>query len=146
MSKKIKKDELYESAYFNFLKTSNLIEEQVKQALKEHDLTHSQLNVLYILKENDPNPVSNSEINQRILVKSPDLTRLLDRLVKKNLVDRQICPENRRKMNIKLTKHGKQVFKEANNDAKRSVNNFFENLTEKEAGQLREIMRKVRGD
>lgn len=146
MSKKIKKDELYESAYFNFLKTSNLIEEQVKQALKEHDLTHSQLNVLYILKENDPNPVSNSEINQRILVKSPDLTRLLDRLVKKNLVDRQICPENRRKMNIKLTEHGKQVFKKAGNDAKRSVNNFFENLTEKEAGQLREIMRKVRGD
>ena len=146
MSKKIKKDELYESAYFNFLKTSNLIEEQVKQALKEHDLTHSQLNVLYILKENDPNPVSNSEINQRILVKSPDLTRLLDRLVKKNLVDRQICPENRRKMNIKLTEHGKQVFEKANSDAKRSVNNFFENLTEKEAGQLREIMRKVRGD
>ena len=146
MSKKIKKDKLYESAYFNFLKTSNLIEEQVKQALKEHDLTHSQLNVLYILKENDPNPVSNSEINQRILVKSPDLTRLLDRLVKKNLVDRQICPENRRKMNIKLTEHGKQVFEKANSDAKRSVNNFFENLTEKEAGQLREIMRKVRGD
>ena len=146
MSKKIKKDKLYESAYFNFLKTSNLIEEQVKQALKEHDLTHSQLNVLYILKENDPNPVSNSDINQRILVKSPDLTRLLDRLVKKNLVDRQICPENRRKMNIKLTEHGKQVFKKAGNDAKRSVNNFFENLTEKEAGQLREIMRKVRGD
>ena len=146
MSKNVKKDVLYESAYFNFLKTSNWVEEQVKQALKEHDLTHSQLNVLYILKENDPNPVSNSDINQRILVKSPDLTRLLDRLVKKNLVDRQICPENRRKMNIKLTKHGKQVFKEANNDAKRSVNNFFENLTEKEAGQLREIMRKVRGD
>ena len=146
MSKKIKKDELYESAYFNFLKTSNLIEEQVKQALKEHDLTHSQLNVLYILKENDPNPVSNSDINRRILVKSPDLTRLLDRLVKKNLVDRQICPENRRKMNIKLTEHGKQVFEKANSDAKRSVNNFFENLTEKEAGQLREIMRKVRGD
>ena len=90
--------------------------------------------------------MSNSTINQRILVKSPDLTRLLDRLVKKNLVDRQICPENRRKMNIKLTGHGKQVFKKANNDAKRSVNNFFENLTEKEAGQLREIMRKVRGD
>ena len=146
MSKKVKKDELHESAYFNFLKTSNWVEEQVKQALKEHDLTHSQLNVLYILKENDPNPVSNSDINQRILVKSPDLTRLLDRLVKKNLVDRQICPENRRKMNIKLTEHGKQVFKKANYDAKRSVNNFFENLTEKEAGQLREIMRKVRGD
>lgn len=146
MSKKEKKDALYESAYFNFLKTSYWVEEQVKQALKEHGLTHSQLNVLYILKENDPNPVSNSAINQRILVKSPDLTRLLDRLVKKNLVDRQICPENRRKMNIKLTDHGKQVFKKAGNDAKRSVNNFFENLTEKEAGQLREIMRKVRGD
>ena len=146
MSKNVKKDVLYESAYFNFLKTSNWVEEQVKQALKEHDLTHSQLNVLYILKENDPNPVSNSDINRRILVKSPDLTRLLDRLVKKNLVDRQICPENRRKMNIKLTEHGKQVFEKANSDAKRSVNNFFENLTEKEAGQLREIMRKVRGD
>ena len=126
MATKAKKDELHESAYFNFLKTSNWVEEQVKQALKEHELTHSQLNVLYILKENDPSPVSNSDINQRILVKSPDLTRLLDRLVKKNLVDRQICPENRRKMNIKLTEHGKQVFKKANYDAKRFRIIFWE--------------------
>ena len=70
-------------AYFNLLKTSSWLEERIKLALKPYNLTHAQLNALYILFEHDPGPVSANELRKRILVSNPDVTRLLDRLVVK---------------------------------------------------------------
>ncbi len=91
---------LHALAYFNLLKTGSWIEERVKEALKPFNLTHAQLNALHILLEDDPNPVSASEIKKRILVSNPDVTRLLDRLVKKGFVLRETCPNNRRKIDV----------------------------------------------
>src|SRR5210317_1465756 len=87
-------------AYFNLLKTGSWIEERVKKALRPLNLTHAQLNALYILYENDPEPVSVTELKERILVSNPDVTRLLDRLVKKGYVLRETCEHNRRKIDI----------------------------------------------
>jgi hypothetical protein len=49
-------------AYFNLLKTGSWLEERVKEALSVHNLTHAQLNALYILFESDPEPISASEL------------------------------------------------------------------------------------
>ncbi len=79
-------------AYFNLLKTGSWVEERIKNALKPFNLTHAQLNALYILFENDPEPVSANELKKKILVSNPDVTRLLDRLVKKGYVLREYLP------------------------------------------------------
>ena len=132
-------------AYFNLLKTGSWIEENVKKALKPFDLTHAQLNALYILLENDPEPVSASELKKKILVSNPDVTRLLDRLVKKGYVLRETCPENRRKIDISLKDPGRKLFVEAHHAAKQSIGEFFENqITEDEAIELRRILHKIR--
>lgn len=132
-------------AYFNLLKTGSWIEENVKKALKPFDLTHAQLNALYILLENDPEPVSASELKKKILVSNPDVTRLLDRLVKKGYVLRETCPESRRKIDISLTDPGRKLFVEAHHAAKQSIGEFFENqITEDEAIELRRILHKIR--
>ena len=86
------------------------VEEMVKEALKPFNLTHAQLNALYILYENDPGPVSANELKERILVANPDVTRLLDRLVVKGYVHRETCPINRRKIDISLTEPGKEII------------------------------------
>ena len=113
------------------------MEERIKGALKPLDLTHAQLNTLHILFENYPDPVSANELKKRILVSNPDVTRLLDRLVKKDYVQRETCPDNRRKIDISLTEVGRKVFLEAHKAAKSVLGNFFEDrITKDEAIDL----------
>ncbi len=132
-------------AYFNLLKTGSWVEEKVKNAFKPFNLTHAQLNTLYILFENDPEPVSANELKKKILVSNPDVTRLLDRLVKKGYVLRETCPENRRKIDISLTDPGRKLFMQAHLSAKLALGDFFEKqITEDEAKELRRILHKIR--
>lgn len=132
-------------AYFNFLKTGSWIEERVKEALKPFNLTHAQLNTLHILMENYPNPVSANDLKSKILVSNPDVTRLLDRLVKKGYVIRETCPENRRKIDISLTNSGKVLFEKAHFSVKKALRNFFEDqISAEEAKELRRILHKMR--
>ena len=132
-------------AYFNLLKTVSWLEELIKSALKPFNLTHAQLNALYILYENDPGPVSANELKERILVSNPDVTRLLDRLVVQGFVQRDTCPDNRRKIDISLTDPGKKLFLEAHLAAKEALGNFFEKqISEDEAKELRNILHKIR--
>lgn len=132
-------------AYFNLLKTESWIDEKIKDALKPFNLTHAQLNAMHILFENDHEPVSANELKERMLVRNPDLTRLLDRLVKKGYVLRETCPENRRKIDISLTESGRVFFQKAHLSAKSAVGNFFEKkITKGEAEELRRILHKIR--
>ena len=136
---------IHASAYFNFLKTGSWVEEEIKKALKPFQLTHAQLNALYILHENHPRPVSAIELKRKILVSNPDVTRLLDRLVKKGYVLRETCSENRRKIDISLTPRGSKLFMEAHQSAKEATGHFFERqITEEEARELRRILNRIR--
>lgn len=132
-------------AYFNLLKTGSWVEEHIKKALKPFNLTHAQLNALYILFENAPEPVSANELKKKILVSNPDVTRLIDRLVKKGYVLRETCPVNRRRIDISLTEPGRKLFLQAHESAKMTLGDFFENqITEEEARELRRILHKIR--
>ena len=132
-------------AYFNLLKTGSWIEDKVKSALHPFKLTHAQLNALHILHENDPEPVSAGDLKGQILVSNPDVTRLLDRLVKKGFVERVTCPNNRRKIDVSLTGSGRKLFLEAHYAVRKALGDFFEKqLTEDEAKELRRILRKMR--
>jgi DNA-binding MarR family transcriptional regulator len=132
-------------AYFNLLKTAGWVEDMIKKALKPFNLTHAQLNVLYILYESAPVPVSANELKERILVSNPDVTRLVDRLEVKGYVQREICPNNRRKLDISLSDPGRKLFLDAHLAAKEALGNFFEKqITEDEAKELRQILHKIR--
>ena len=136
---------IHELAYFNLLKTGSWVEEKVKKALRPLSLTHAQLNTLYILFESDPEPVSASEMKNKILVSNPDVTRLLDRLVKKGYVIRETCSKNRRKIDISLTDSGRKFFMLAHLSVKKAIGDFFEKqITEEEANELRRILHKIR--
>ena len=132
-------------AYYNIVRTSSWIEARIKKALKPFDLTHAQLNVLHLLYKNDPQPLSANELKSKILVNSPDVTRLLDRLVKKGYVTRDTCEESRRKIDISITRSGEDIFLQAHQAGKKSVRNFFEEqISAEEATELRRILHKMR--
>jgi DNA-binding MarR family transcriptional regulator len=132
-------------SYFSFLATASWIENRIKEALQPFNLTHAQLNALYILVQNHPKPLPANAIKEKILVSNPDVTRLLDRLVMKGLVVRQTCPENRRKVDISVTERGIQLFHQAHFIAKEAVRNYFEDqITDDEAVELKKILNKMR--
>ena len=137
--------EWHARAYFKLMKINGGVDVQLKKALKPYELTHVQLGILYTLINHHPEPLDAKTIKENLIVPSPDLTRLIDRLVKKGLVDRQTCPNNRRKLDITVTEKGVDTFYKAHISAKTSVNNFLEDdITKEEAKELFRILNKIK--
>lgn len=139
------KSSKFDITYFKFISVSNQIEERIKNALKEYKLTHSQLNVLHLLNNAYPGSLNVKDIKECMVVNQPDITRLIDRLVLKGLVERATCTENRRKVDIILTEEGVEVFKAAHKSCKKAVGNFFADfLDESEAENLYRLLKKLK--
>ena len=80
-----------------------------------------------------------------MLDKSPDLTRLVDRLLVKELVERESCQDNRRKVNIKISDKGLQFLEDLEPMIVNATNQYEGNLTDEEASQLSDLLDKLRG-
>ena len=93
-------------ALVNLIYTSNWIAANQSEFFKDYDILPQHYNILRILKGKFPNSSCPGDIKEVMLDKNPDLTRLLDKLVKLGYVDRQLCEENKRKMDITITKKG----------------------------------------
>ena len=131
-------------AYFKFLKLSGQVDVKLKKTLSAYGVTHAQLNVLNQLVRNHPSPMDAKTLKDKLIVPSPDLTRLLDRLVKKEFVTRSTCPDNRRKIDINVTDLGIEEFFKIHKSAKASVNHYFEtNISKEDAKELFRILNKV---
>ncbi|MFS4457237.1 MarR family winged helix-turn-helix transcriptional regulator [Maribacter sp. 2304DJ31-5] len=85
---------------------SNKINEAVTNALKPFEISTQQFNVLRILRGQQEKPANLSTINERMVTKMSNTTRLVDKLLSKGYVNRTICQHNRRKVEIQITKEG----------------------------------------
>jgi MarR family 2-MHQ and catechol resistance regulon transcriptional repressor len=131
--------------FYRLVEMSNKIELKIKQALKPFGLTHAQLNILYILASRHPRKLNPADIRDQVIVSNPDITRMIDRMVAKNWVERQTCPENRRKVDLSISDEGIETFKKAHYATKELLGDFFSNdIDENEARQLRGILKKIK--
>ncbi len=78
----------------------------IQEVFKQHDISMQQFNVLRILRGQKGNPANLSDIQERMISKMSNTTRLVDKLIAKGLTSRVTCPNNRRKVNITITKKG----------------------------------------
>lgn len=141
---KAESENIHAQAYFQFIKLSSHIDNAVKQAIKKLGITHIQLNVLSILYKNQDSSLGLIDIKKQLIVLSPDLSRMIDRLVVKGLVERNTCPENRRKIDLMITKKGIKIFEKGHQLAKAASKNFFQTLiNKKEANQLQDLLNKI---
>lgn len=131
-------------AMLNILFTSNWLSDLSKKAMKPFGLTSQQFNVLRILRGRHPEFCSAQEVKAVMIDKSPDLTRLIDRLLQKGLVTRMVCEENRRKVDIGITDDGLELLKEMD-PVVRANNDSIIDITDKEAEELSRILDKLRG-
>lgn len=134
----------FQRAYLNLIFTSNWFQEQSKEIMKKYEITLQQFNVLRILRGKKPNSCSAGEIKKVMLDKSPDLTRLIDRLIAKDYVSRRVCPDNRRKLDIFITEKGLNLLKEMDKPIKKFYSNLNK-ITDEEATELSRILDKMRG-
>ena len=131
-------------AVVNIMFTDGWLSNHLRDVFKNHNLTPQQYNVLRILRGKYPESLNPSDIKAVMLDKNPDLTRLCDRLLKRNLIDRCIDDGNRRKMNIRITEDGLKML----NLIDPIMIEFNENvatITEEEAVILSNLLDKLRG-
>lgn len=84
----------------------NKINEIMAKAIKPFDISLQQFNVLRILRGQKGKPANLSTLNERMITKMSNTTRLVDKLILKNYVSRKVCPSNRRKIEITITSQG----------------------------------------
>ena len=125
-------------------KKLNWINSSNAELLKPYKLTSQQYNLLRILRGQYPNPVTVNLLIERMLDKMSNASRIVDRLVKKNLVLRKSCPEDRRRVDIVITDKGMKLLDKIDLDEAKWEKRF-ENLTAKEATELNNFLDRLRG-
>jgi DNA-binding MarR family transcriptional regulator len=132
-----------QKAVVNLIYTHNWLVGHQKAFFKAHDITLQQYNVLRILRGQHPNPISTSEIRDRMLDKMSDVSRIVDRLVKKELVIRQACKSDKRLVDVMIHENGLNLLKEI--DAINAETELLTtSLSEEEAQQLNHLLDKMR--
>lgn len=100
----------YQKAVVNTMFTSRVIEEKSARRLKPFDLTTQQFNILRIIRGQKGQPASVKLLVERMLDKSSNASRLVDKLLEKGYVQRTTCPEDRRAVEVRLTESGRSLL------------------------------------
>ncbi|SHG29400.1 transcriptional regulator, MarR family [Flavobacterium micromati] len=128
----------------NVLYTQNVIIENFNEILKPYEISGEQYNVLRILRGQKGNPANMCVIQDRMLAKTSNTTRLVDKLLLKEYVTRKVCPENRRKIEVLITQKGIDLLSTLDPKVSAHEELFSKNLTANEGLQLNQLLEKYR--
>ncbi|MHA7058314.1 MarR family winged helix-turn-helix transcriptional regulator [Aquimarina sp. M1] len=135
---------LSRKAIINLLYTENSISEQISSELKVYDISIQQFNVLRILKGRKGKPANLSTIQERMVSKMSNTTRLVDKLIKKDLVKRVLCQANRRKVEISITQQGSKFLEQVSPVMNNFEKRITSSLSEEELITLNNLLNKLR--
>ncbi len=128
----------------NIMFTQNVVADAFHDILKAFDLSVEQFNVLRILRGQKGKPTNMCMIQERMIAKTSNTTRLVDKLLLKGLVNRVVCEENRRKMEITITKKGLDLLSKLDPKIEAHETLFAQNLSEEELEILNNLLEKYR--
>jgi DNA-binding MarR family transcriptional regulator len=100
-------------ALLSVLRTAAVLEHHLSEALKPYGITHTQYNVLRILRGAGTSGLCGREVAERMVSKVPDISRLLDRMEEMQLVDRERDPADRRHVTARISSKGARVLEQA---------------------------------
>jgi len=131
-------------AALNMMFSAYQLQTAVAQGLKPFNLTAEQYNVMRILKGSNPRPLCVKEIANRLIERSSNVPRILDRLQDKKLISRTRSEADGRETLIELTQQGMNVLNEVNLSVE-GLDGSQVKLTDTEARLLNELLDKSRG-
>lgn len=136
----------YQKAFLNVMYTGVWLQQKVSQTLKPHDLTEPQFNVLRILRGQNGCSMNLYEIQSRMIQKMSNVSRLIDKLLAKNLVERIECKENRRRVDISITKKGLDMLTSLEPDIQKLYDEIKANISSEQAQIISAVLDDLRND
>jgi DNA-binding MarR family transcriptional regulator len=126
----------------NIIYTANWLNERIAQILNNEKITQQQYNILRILRGSEC-PLSTLKIRERMLDKMSDTSRIVDRLITKELVEKTACQADKRLVDITLSKKGLLLLEKLDhfND---QIDAILKGINEKEASTINQILDKLR--
>ncbi len=135
--------EQYLSTIVSIIRAGHRLTDEVSLALKEYEVSEPQFNVLRILRGAKGSPYTVQGISERMIQRSSNVTRIIDKLLKRGFVERKECASNRRKMDILITHEGLQFLKVLDKKVKTFHKAYANNLNEKELNTLNKLVAKL---
>jgi DNA-binding MarR family transcriptional regulator len=132
-----------QKAIINIRYTSNWMANIQNSYMSQFDISMAQFNILRILR-GAKEALNVNTVKERMIEKSPNTTRLMDKLIEKGLIDRVRCEQDRRVVYVSISKTGLELLAKIDIDFNQ-VFLFSKNLTEKEAETLSNLLDKLRG-
>ncbi len=129
----------------NLLFTHNWLTHRIKVYLEHYGISLPQYNILRIIHGSHPQPLTTSVIASRMLDKASDASRIVERLHKKGWVEKKVCENDKRLVDVIMTQEGLDLMKKLNqtND---QLDGIISNLTEKDTRLLNNLLDKMRGE
>jgi DNA-binding MarR family transcriptional regulator len=135
---------LEEKTFVNLLFTGKWIESSSKKFLDQFDVSPQQYNILRILRGQYPEPCKVSLVGSRMLDKMSDVSRIIERMRVKKLVERNIKSTDRRSMDVVISKRGLGLLYKIDEELHKMYSPFLR-LTNEENLKLNELLDKLRG-
>lgn len=134
----------HQKVIVNLIYTYGWITDLLKQQLNKHKITLQQYNILRILRGQHPKPATINLLKERMLDKMSDASRIVERLVQKDLVKRCVSNKDRRAVDILITSKGLDILQKL--DSEMSSRDILKaNISDEEAGILSTLLDKMRG-
>ena len=130
----------------NLIHTESRISDKISAVLKPHGITIQQFNVLRILRGQKGNPANLSTIQERMVSKMSNTTRLVDKLIDKAYVSKEICHNNRRKVEISITGKGLKFLEIVSREVNELENKITSHFTDEELKVFNKMLTKLRED
>jgi MarR family transcriptional regulator, organic hydroperoxide resistance regulator len=133
-----------QEAYLALLRTADALQSSMESKLKEFGLTGTQYNALRILRGAGPEGLPCSEIGERMITHDPDITRLLNRLEQRGLVERTRDQHDRRVIYGKITAAGLKLLRELDGPVKNHSRDLLRHIGQARLKQLIDLLELVR--
>ena len=135
----------YSKAVVNLFYTSNFFHQAHLELFKSFDITQPQFNILRILRGQYPQAATVNLLIERMLDKSSNASRIVDRLEAKELVTRRQCKDDRRAVDVLISPNGLELLSKIDK-ALDNLENEICKLSEEESRQLNYLLDKMRFD
>lgn len=137
-------DSLQQEVYLSLWRTYDRLKSLEDDLFSRFDLSAQQYNTLRLLEAVHPTTISTSALGNKLISRAPDMTRLLDRLEERSLVQRERRSDNRRVVEVGITEAGIQLLQQLSESVRECHSRQVGHLTENELNQILDLLHKVR--
>ena len=134
----------HNKAIVNIMFTGNWLVSSQNHILRPHGISVQQYNILRILRGQTPQPISINSLISRMLDKMSNASRLVEKLRQKGYVERAVCPDDRRQVDVFITESGLNFLAKVDVDIKK-LEASIGDLSDEEFELLSQLLDKVRG-